>query len=387
MRSLMAAAFAAALALPMAASAVSDEEFNALKAKVADLESKAGTSEEAAANNNMILSGNMSLLYGKKQGEDGGFEMGSVNPILLYRVGNKLLFESELELEVGTDDNGETETETTIEYAQLDYLLCDEAMLVAGKIVLPMGSFIETTDPAWVNKLPTFPLPRADDTAILPETDIGLQLRGGINVGDGLFNYAAYVVNGPGHANETTTDENGNEVTEESLSFDPVVNQNHGLAYGGRLGFFQPIADGSDVEVGVSGESGKWDSSGDLNWSAAVLDARLHFTPAFELRGEYITTTEETLDGDVKPEGWWAQGAYKLSGLDTDSSILNKTELVARYGEVDADDGLGSTTQTAVGIDYHVSGTFVVKGDYEFNSSDDEDLDKDLLNVQVAVGF
>jgi len=386
-QNVMVVAVATALCSVGAARAVSDAEFNELKAKVSELESKSATSEEASANNNMVLSGNFSMLYGKRQGKDGGFEMGSFDPIFLYRVGDRLLFESELELEVGTDDSGATETETTIEYAQLDYILNDHAMLVAGKIVLPMGSFIETSDPAWINKLPTFPLPRADDTAILPETDIGLQIRGGINAGSGLFNYAAYVVNGPGHSTETTTDDNGNEVTTESLSFDPVVNQNHQLAYGGRVGFFQPFAESSDFEVGISGETGKWDSNGDLNWSAAVLDARLHLTPAAEIRGEFMSTKEETLDGDVKPDGWWLQGAYKLSGFDTDSSILNKTELVARYAEVDADDGVGTTKQTALGIDYHVTGTLVLKGDYEFNTSDDEELAKDQLNIQVAVGF
>ncbi len=384
---MMVPAIVVALFAAGSARAVTDEEFNALKLKVSELEAKASTSEEAAANNNMVLSGNMSLLYSKQQGGDGGFTLGSVDPIFLYRVGNKLLFECELELEVSSDENGETATETTIEYAQLDYLLCDEAMLVAGKIVLPMGSFIETSDPAWINKLPTFPLPRADETAILPESDIGIELRGGINAGDGLFNYAAYVVNCPGHSTETTTDENGNEVTVETLTFDPVVNQNNSLGYGGRVGFFQPFVEGSDFEAGISGETGKWDSKGDLSWSAAVFDARLHLTPAIELRGEYMTTKEETLAGDVKPDGWWAQAAYKLSGLNSDISVLNKTELVARYAEVNADNGEGTTKQTAVGIDYHVAGTFVVKGDYEFNTSDNEDLAKDQLNLQLAVGF
>ena len=65
---MMVPAIVVALFAAGSARAVTDEEFNALKLKVSELEAKASTSEEAAANNNMVLSGNMSLLYSKQQG-------------------------------------------------------------------------------------------------------------------------------------------------------------------------------------------------------------------------------------------------------------------------------------------------------------------------------
>lgn len=358
--------------------AVSQKDFEALKLKVLDLESKVSTSEEAAARHNFVFAGGFDANYQKTQGENGGFMMGSFNPIFLVRMGDKVLFEGAMEFEVN-NDGSPGNVDTTVEFAQIDYMVNDWLTLQAGKTVLPLGSFIETTDPAWINKLPTFPLPRADATAILPESDVGAQARGGISVGDnGAYaSYAAFLVNGPGN------DGAGN------FSFDSVENQNHSLGYGGKIGYFTPFGDGTDnnVEVGLSGESGKWDSAGQYNWSVAVADARLHYTTATEVRGEVIRSNEENVGGTIHPNGWWLQGSYKLLGLDTDSSMLNKTELVARYSAVNQDDGGGLVKQVAIGVDYLVTETLFLKGDYEINSANDPAMAADQLNIQLAYGF
>ncbi|TAN36709.1 MAG: hypothetical protein EPN23_07825 [Verrucomicrobia bacterium] len=378
------AALVTAFASVGVARAVTDEEFNALKLKVLDLESKAGVSEEATAKNNFVMAGGVDVNYQKTQGENGGFLLGSFNPIFLLRSGDKVLFEGALEFNVQNQDNGASSVETVVEFAQVSYLVNDWLTLTAGKIVLPLGSFIETTDPAWINKLPTFPLPRADQTAILPESDIGVQAHGGISLGGGSYiNYGAFVVNGPGHTSSTDT----NGVTTETLSFDSVENQNNSLGFGGKLGCFTPLAESSSFEIGVSGESGKWDSQGQNNWSVLVCDARLHVTPAAEIRGEYIHSSEDTATGTLTPKGWWIQGAYQLSGLDTDVALLNKLELVARYAQVDLDQGDGAIKQTALGVDYHITGTLALKGDYEINSADNPDAAKNTVNLQIAYGF
>jgi len=88
----------------------------------------------------------------------GGFEwqerantntfMAGFEPIFLYRLSDRLLFEGDLELKLE-----ETETSVDLEYAQVDYLLNDYMTVVAGKFLLPFGEFIERQHQVWINKL------------------------------------------------------------------------------------------------------------------------------------------------------------------------------------------------------------------------------------------
>ena len=136
------AAMAASLAASGVSRAVTDEEFNNLKLKVLDLESKAGTSEESAAKYNFVLGGGVDVNYQKTQGGNGSFMMGSFNPIFLLRAGDNVLFEGAMEFNVQNEDNGSSSVETVFEFGQIDYLVNDWLTLQAGKTVLPLGSFI-----------------------------------------------------------------------------------------------------------------------------------------------------------------------------------------------------------------------------------------------------
>ena len=65
---------------------------------------------------------------------------------------------------------------------------------------------------------------------------------------------------------------------------------------GGRIGWFYPWKPHYDLELGVSGMAGQWDTAGSLLWSAAVVDAALHVSPYVEVKGEYIYTWQQTAD-------------------------------------------------------------------------------------------
>ncbi|NIP80578.1 MAG: hypothetical protein GWM90_15695, partial [Gemmatimonadetes bacterium] len=62
----------------------------------------------------------------------------SVSPVILYRMGDDLLFETELELEVEG-----ASTNTALEYAQVDYLGFERLVFSVGKFLLPFGVFGE----------------------------------------------------------------------------------------------------------------------------------------------------------------------------------------------------------------------------------------------------
>lgn len=342
--------------------------------------------EDLLAKDNFVISGFTHLLYHKATKGNGSFELGSFNPIFLFRSGDDLLFEGELEMQLNTDDDGTTSTETSIEFAQMDYMINDNLTLIGGKFLVPLGNFIEKSDPAWINKLPTFPVPRQDEFAILPEGDIGVQLRGAAHVTgeDPVLSYAAFLVNGPG--SELSETDNG--PTEETLSFEPASDLNHFPAGGGRVAFMYPWSDQHDVEVGVSAETGKWDRDSELEWTAAVGDALLHLGPYFEARGEIIGTWQRTHDaGTIDDTGWWAQAAYKLAALDLEWPIINDLELVYRYSHIRSGSPAASTGQSAIGFVYYITNTFQFKGDYEFINSDLPDEPDGIVNGQLAYGF
>src|SRR4029077_15895818 len=112
------------------------------------------------------------------------------NPIFLWEISPKLLFEGRLELELS---GGGTNLE--LEYAQLSYLLNDYITLGAGEFLAPSNVFVERFQALWINKLPDRPLAVYD--GILPEKIIGAEIRGGFPVGPLRANYAFYVSNGP----------------------------------------------------------------------------------------------------------------------------------------------------------------------------------------------
>ncbi len=116
-------------------------------------------------------------------------------------LNDKFMMESELEISV----NSEGESEVELEYAALDWFLHDNATLVAGKFLSPIGQFRQNLHPSWVNKLPAAPIGFGQGGAA-PWADIGVQLRGGLKAGNTLMNYAVFVSNGP----ELKADEHGN---------------------------------------------------------------------------------------------------------------------------------------------------------------------------------
>jgi len=192
------------------------------------------------------------------------------------------------------------------------------------------------------------------------------------------FTYSVYGVNGPssvdGSGNSFYTDNLSNVITPNldlggNIGVTSNGNSNDNLhnhpSGGGRLGFFMPVHPHYDVEIGVSGQTGEWSDSG-TQWSAAVLDAAVHISPYFELKGEYINSWVGTSDiGTYKPNGWWVQGAYKLAGLGLEVPYVSNVELVSRYDTVD--DGLGMRTSRATaGMVYYFTSTLQFEGAYEW---------------------
>lgn len=339
----------------------------------------------ALATHNFTMVGDAEVQFGKTTGQHSAFTLADFAPVFLFRAGDNILFEAGFDVTLqnggvtlasGQTGNSGTTTAIDLSFATIDYLLNDYVTVVAGDMILPLGTYSERSA-GWLNKIPDDPLPRA----VLPSSGIGVQLRGSIPIGKSgqQLTYAAYAANGPGSVdgsgNATYTDSSGNVLP--NLDFGNVgiqsngntANEHSAVSGGGRLGWFFPLKPNYDLELGISGETGPWNNSGSKTWSAIVADAALHISPFFELKGEYINSWWETSDrGTLAPRGWWIQGAYKLAGLNQNLNLplVNNLEMVSRLDWVD--DGLGSRTQReTVGYVYYLTNTLLLEGDYEWS--------------------
>ena len=402
-----------AFTLPPRAAAVTDEEFNALKAKVNESDAKVEKLEQqlmekqtapssgvqpihpvpggtVSATHDFLVTGDAEVQYVKTDGENGSFLLSDFAPIFLFRASENVLFEAGFDVTLQNQDSGGSSTSIDLSFAQLDYLLNDYMTLVAGYMVLPLGTYSERAA-GWLNKLPDDPLPRS----VLPGSGAGVQLRGNVPVGQSgqSVSYAVYVANGPGsvdgtgNAAQTNGDPNLDLDGNVGVKSDGTTENLHGNpSVGGRVGWFMPWKAHYDLELGVSGQSGEWDNDGKEDWQAGVIDAALHLG-SLEVKGEYIYTWEQTADqGTLEPQGWWVQAAYNLAGLDLDLPVVNSLELVGRVDH--SEDGLGThVDRETAGILYHLTSTLQAEGAYEFMDSNDPAQDNNQFVAQLSVGF
>ena len=432
-----------------ASAAVSDEDFNALKSMVQQLEQahqqdqqqiqtlqqQLGETQTLATNasvqasavamaqatpprnalHNFTMVGDAEIQYDKTYGNGThyGFVQADFAPIFLYRANDNILFEAGFDIMQqngsGSGTNAVTgapypqphdvgsSTSISMSFAQLDYLVNDYVTFVGGYMLVPLGTYSER-GAGWLNLIPDSPL----GVELLPSAETGVQLRGSYPIGESgqMLTYSVYAANGPssvdGTGNAYTLDSGGNKISNLDLGGN-VGLQNNGNtgnlhsapSGGGRVGWFVPWGGAhKDLELGVSGQSGVWDDAGSYYWSAIVLDSAVHVGPNFELKGEYIDTWYNTADaGTVRPWGVWGQAGYKLAGLDLDMPIISDIELIGRADK--ENDGLGTQTHRyTMGYVYFITNTLLFEGDYEFiHSSGPNALPPNQLILQLSYGF
>ena len=342
----------------------------------------------AAANalHNFTMVGDAEVQFGKTAGQHSAFVLADFAPIFLFRASDNVLFEAgfDITLQNNTDQNGNraagSSTSVSLSFAQLDYLFNDYVTIVAGDMVLPLGTYSERAA-GWLNKIPDDPMARD----FLPGSGVGVQLRGAVPVGQsGQITYSVYGVNGPssidGSGTSTSLDLGSNVGDTPNWHANP--------SGGGRIGWFYPWKPHYDLELGISGQTGEWSDSGNRRWSAAVLDAALHISPYFEVKGEYINSWVDTDNkGTIRQRGGWVQAAYKLAGLNLEVPYVSNLELVGRYDT--ANDALGTKTdRETAGFVYYISNTLLFEGDYEFlHSKGPNALDPNNFVFQLSYGF
>jgi len=315
----------------------------------------------------------------------------SFNPIFLWELTPKLLFESRLEIEPSGGG-----TNVNLVYAQLTYLLNDYITLGAGEFFSPSNVFVERFEAQWINKLPDRPL--AVYHGILPNISVGAEVRGGFPIGPTRANYALYVSNGP-------TLNTFDPRTAGTLDFNSYTDNNDDKAIGGRVGFL-PVP---GVEVGYGFETAKPGFQGttfahvrslvqsvdlDVTRDSDLLKGRIN------LYAQYAWSKVDHAvydpDGSLgfgplaftsKRDGGYAEVAYRPTKMDMD--FIRNLEMIFRWDHLSrAPSGLGAPEEErwTLGLDYWLSPSTVVKAAYEWDNPRGE-RNRNALLLQAAMGF
>lgn len=358
------------------------EEVAAIRSEAADARQAAQRAEQSASEWKRTtavthLAGYASAGFESPENGTSAFNA-NFNPVFHYQYNDRVLWEAELEFEV--DDTGATDL--GLEYSSIDVMLNDNLVLVAGKFLSPLGNFRQNLHPSWINKLPTAP-PGFGHHGAAPLADIGVQLRGGVRVGDqGRVTYAGYIGNGP-----ELEAEDGEIHAVESEGFAGDVDDEK--IVGGRVGFL-PIP---GLELGVSAAAGdiavvvnnEEEFSGDPKRDYRVFGVDGSYQIGdLNLRGEYMRQKVGAQALSLAPDSaewktWYVQGAYLLG---------EKWEGVVRYTDFQSPHEDDAQEQLAFGMNYLLSPNAMFKFAYEFNNGlAGEANDEDRFLAQIAYGY
>lgn len=364
-----------------------EEELDALKARAPSSNS---------GRNKFLVTGFGYTDFTNLDGQTSTFTT-AISPIILWQMGERLLFEAELTFELGYDDAEGGDTATDLEYADGSYLVNDNLTVGAGKFLTPFGIFAERLHPAWINKLPTMPL-IAGHTGIVPFTSVGAYARGGCSCGAGGWNYAAYVSNGPRlNTGASEPDEAG------LLHFDNYEDVNNDKAVGARVGYLPT----SGVEIGASfitADAGpKGDMIGDARAQIYGLDLScdrgVSDSGEVQVRGEWAWSDVEDVTYDKngslgfgplmfdnQRNGGYLQVAYR----QTTGGALDAYEPVIRYDMLDVPGGSPvpeDEERWTFGIDRWLGPSSVVKLAYQLDDKTNGGKSVEGFLAQVAFGF
>jgi len=330
------------------------------------------------ANSTTHLAGYASADFTSPENGDSAFTA-NFNPMFHFQWKDRILWEAEVEFAL--EENGETEV--GLEYSTIDYFVNDNLIFLAGKFLSPLGNFRQNSHPSWINKLPS-PPPGFGHDGAAPTSEVGVQLRGGANFGTrSKVTYAGFIGNGP-----VLEGEDGEIHGIDSSGFGADTDGEK--VFGGRIS----ILPTPRLELGVSGAFGdaavtlddgfEVDDDPTRDYSVFGFDA-LYQWNKFDFRAEYISQEVGDSAQSVAPEGgkwetWFAQGAYKF-GQDKWEGVLRFTDYTTPHPDKNQE-------QWAVGVNYLIGPSAMVKVAFESNSGlADEITDDDRVLLQLAYGY
>jgi hypothetical protein len=222
-----------------------------------------------------------------------------ISPVVTIPIGDRWLIESRASFEElifrenGTSGPYHSVTFSSVDYFQLDYLINSHVTLVVGDFLTPFNIYNERIAPIWIHNFNDAPLIAGIGTRTSGSSE-GAQLRGvAVAHKNWELNYSAY--------------------------FSTLVNAHQfasGRTAGGRIGVFAP---NTRLEVGLSYQRFLQDLH--LNSIGTYVVWQPQSTP-LEVRAEYAHSRGG--------QGYWLEGAYRLSHLRGPDSWIGRLQPIAR---------------------------------------------------------
>jgi len=238
----------------------------------------------------LVVTGYANMEYLNPQGGIQTFDAHNLNLIFIGQLRGDLFAAGEIEYEHGG-------AEIALEYAYLAFTRWRYVNVVAGKFILPFGTF-NVNHPAWMNKVPGRPF-GFDNVWPATYNEVGVMVRGGLPAGYlSRVTYDLWVVNGLAGADGA--DLRGMRDNNEDVDRNKFV--------GGRLGFVARMR----FDVGASLHTGTYDAANNLAVTFIGVDGAFR-THGLELRSELVRAAQEATAGELKKTGFYAQAAYLVT--------------------------------------------------------------------------
>lgn len=338
-----------------------------------------------------LLTGYGAVGYSATSGDDLDSDFTAfVAPVTLFQIGDDLLFESEIELEI--EGSG---TEVHLEHAQVHYLGLEHFQLTAGMMHMPFGFWKHSN---WVNKLPAEPL-LFEDTHGFPARnnlmpipfDVGVKGEANFQLADGWMGTAsAWVSQGPEPGDLAAHTHGGDGHGNESAPASSVPELGYGANFSDNnsdkmVGVRLRAVSMGGVIVQGSGFRAKYDDAGELEIRG--VNGALVWTPGsgplspfdFRIEGTLLDQEFPGADGveSVDYGGYYVQLSRRFGDF----------EPVVRWGQLPRTVAGGGVVvpkrrQLALGLNYIVRPSVPLKVAYNLEADRD-----DTFLIEWAVGF
>jgi hypothetical protein len=243
------------------------------------------------------------------------------SPMLLWRHGTKFL----LEFEPSFNNDG-----LSVNWADVSYFAAPGLIIRAGYLVIPFGIYNKRLAAGWIDKLATDPI----GLDVPSSTDYGVEIEGGLPLGDMKWSYDIAVTNGM------------RLMSDGQLQGAGITDNNINKTISGRLALL-PFSN-SSLELGVSGLTGKINDAGspssttktnmfafDLNYVKSLSGFLVNIKGQYNLinvdHQDYIKPEDSSLlySFNNKTKSGFAQIA--LRPTFTSSKVFKNFELAFRY--------------------------------------------------------
>jgi hypothetical protein len=326
-----------------------------------------------------------SFIYDRQLGQN-TFAV-NFNPEMFFRVNDWILFQGSLDAGWNPGGSGASFSSGV---ADAQIFLNDYIEVVAGAFDQPFDDFYEDLSAFWVNRFITAPLPFGV-RALVPPSDIGIQLRGGYQWG-GLgqdVDYTVWAANGPSFDSALPQPVIGQALN----GFNNIGSNTNGRAYNGRFRVYPFPLDSNlgRLELGASTYNGKWLNG--LWFNSWGIDFA-YLRGNLQGRGSFLETYRQmptgTPSGHDNRQGWYIQAGYFLNGLHIPGwrefdPLLAKLEPLVRYSGVNqravVADEIPTTTslgfsgspsafapharEVALGLDYWIAPSIALQTEFD----------------------